>query len=47
MEFVNRVHAQNIVEWGRTHKDVVVLSGDLTSSCEIDVFRDAFPDRFL
>ena len=26
MELVKRVHAQNIVKWGKTHKDVIVLS---------------------
>ncbi len=47
MELLKRVHARSIVEWGRSHGDAVVLSGDLTSSCEVDGFRDAFPDRFL
>ena len=47
MELVRRVHARNIVEWGGSHPNAVVLSGDLTTSCEIDGFRDAYPDRFL
>lgn len=47
MELVRRVHAKSIVDWGRTHDNAVVLSGDLTTSCEIDGFRDAFPERFL
>ena len=47
MELIKRVHANNIVKWGKTHSDVIVLSGDLTTSCEVDGFRDAFPDRFL
>lgn len=47
MELVQRVHAKNIVEWGKTHSNAIVLSGDLTSSCEVDEFRDAFPNRFL
>ena len=47
MELLNRVHAKNILKWGETHEETVVLSGDLTSSCEIDEFREAFPDRFL
>ena len=47
MELIKRVHANNIVKWGKTHSDAIVLSADLTSSCEIDEFRDAFPDRFL
>ena len=47
MELIKLVHANNIVKWGKTHSDAIVLSGDLTSSCEVDGFRDAFPDRFL
>ena len=47
MELVRRAHAKNIVEWGKAHSNAIVLSGDLTSSCEVDEFRDAFPDRFL
>ncbi|MHA1158621.1 MAG: transketolase family protein [Alphaproteobacteria bacterium] len=47
MEVVRRVHADNIVAWGRTRPRAVVLSGDLTTSCEVDGFRDAYPDRFL
>ncbi|MCP4383981.1 MAG: transketolase [Hyphomicrobiales bacterium] len=47
MELLRRVHARNIVEWGKVHPNAVVLSGDLTTSCEIDGFRDAYPDRFL
>lgn len=47
MERLERVHARNIVEWARNRPDVLVLSGDLTTSCEIDGFRDAYPDRFF
>lgn len=47
MELVRRVHARNIVAWGKAHPETVVLSGDLTTSCEVDGFRDSFPDRFL
>mgnify|MGYP001271872424 CR=1 FL=1 len=47
MEKISRVHAQNIETWGSTHPETIVLSGDLTASCEIDGFRDKFPDQFL
>jgi transketolase len=47
MEILTRVHARNLVEWSKDRPEVVVLSGDLTSSCEIDTFRDAYPDRFF
>jgi transketolase len=42
-----RVHASNLVAFARNHPEVVVFSGDLTSSCEIDTFRNAFPARFF
>ncbi len=46
MEMLQRVHAQNLVRWAENRPEVVVFSGDLTSSCEIDLFRDTYPDRF-
>ena len=47
MEILSRVHARNLVEWAKDKPKVVVLSADLTSSTEIDLFRDAYPDRFF
>jgi transketolase len=47
MEILSRVHAKNLVEWAKTRPEALVLSADLTSSTEIDLFRDAYPDRFL
>ncbi|HYG60013.1 MAG TPA: transketolase C-terminal domain-containing protein [Symbiobacteriaceae bacterium] len=47
MELLQRVHAQNIVRWAKDKPDVVVFSADLTSSCEADLFRDTYPDRFF
>lgn len=47
VEIISRVHARSIEAWGAEHAEAVVLSGDLTTSCEIDGFRDRFPDRFL
>lgn len=47
METVSRVHAKGIESWGAAHPETVVLSGDLTTSCEIDGFARQFPDRFL
>ncbi len=47
MEILSRVHAKNLVEWARDKKEVVVLSADLTSSTEIDLFRDTYPERFI
>lgn len=47
MEFVKRPHANNLIRWAENRPEVLVLSADLTSSCEADVFRDTFPDRFF
>ncbi len=47
MEMLTRLHARNLVDWARHRPEVVVLSADLTSSTEVDLFRDTFPDRFI
>ena len=47
MELLARVHANNIVRWAKDKPEVVVFSADLTSSCEADLFRDTYPDRFF
>ena len=44
---MTRVHAKNLVKWAADKPKVLVLSADLTSSTEIDLFRDTYPDRFL
>jgi transketolase len=47
MEIVKRPHAENLVRWAKDRPHVVVLSADLTASCEADAFRDNYPDRFF
>ncbi len=47
MEIVKRPHANNLVKWAKDKPDVVVFSADLTSSCEVDDFRNTYPDRFF
>ena len=47
MEIVTRVHANNLVRWAAPRPEVLVLSADLTSSTEIDLFRDTWPERFF
>ncbi len=47
MEMLSKVHAHNLVSWAADKPRVVVLSADLTSSCEADLFRDTYPDRFF
>ena len=45
MEIVTRVHANNLVRWAAPRPEVLVLSADLTSSTEIDLFRDTYPQH--
>lgn len=47
MEILSKVHAKNLVEWAKDKDDVLLLSADLTSSCEADLFRDTYPEKFL
>ncbi len=47
MEILSKVHARNLVKWAKDRPEVFVLSADLTSSTEVDLFRDAYPERFL
>ena len=47
MEMLARVHEKNFVKWAADKPKVLALSADLTSSVEIRLFRDTYPDRFL
>jgi len=47
METVLRPYARNLVAWAKDKPTVVVLSADLTGSCEVDDFKEAYPDRFF
>ena len=47
METIQRPHHGNLIRWARERPEVLVLSADLTSSCEADGFRDAYPERFF
>lgn len=47
MEILSKVHYHNLVRWAQDRPDVLVLSADLTSSTEIDLFRSTYPERFL
>ena len=46
MEILKKLHASNLVTWAKDKPRVVVLSADLTSSTEVDLFRDTYPERF-
>lgn len=44
---VLKPYGQALVELAGRRAEVVCLSGDLTRQCEIDLFAEAFPDRFI
>ncbi len=47
VEMVNRPYATAFEKFAGGNPDILCLSADLTSSCEIDGFRDRYPDQFL
>ncbi|PCI31917.1 MAG: transketolase [Alphaproteobacteria bacterium] len=47
MEIVSRPHVENFITWSKDKPEVVVLSADLTNSCEVGKWRDTYPDRFF
>jgi len=40
-------YGQSLVELAKERDDIVCLTGDLTRQCEIDLFAEAFPQRFI
>jgi transketolase len=47
VEIVNRPYARAFEAFASARPEVLCLSADLTSSCEVDGFRDRHPDQFL
>lgn len=47
MEMVIRPHAENFVRFAEDKPELLVLSADLTASCEAQPFREAYPERFF
>lgn len=47
MEILTRVHGRKLVEWAKDKPETIVLSADLTSSVEADLFKAAYPNRFF
>ncbi len=47
VEMVTRPYAASFEKFAVTRPDVLCLSADLTSSCEIDGFRDRHPEQFM
>lgn len=47
VEMVSRPYERAFRDYAVAHPEVLCLSADLTSSCEIDKFRDEHPEQFL
>lgn len=47
VEIVNRPYAKAFEAFASARPEILCLSADLTSSCEVDGFRDRHPDQFL
>jgi len=47
MNIVTKPYVNAFINFARHKPEVLCLSADLTSSCEIDQFRDQFPERFF
>ena len=46
-EIVARPHQQNFIDWSADKPEVVVLTADLTNSCEVGKWRDTYPSRYF
>jgi transketolase len=44
---VLKPYGRALVELARTREDILCLSGDLSRQCEVDIFQDAIPQRFI
>ena len=47
VEIVNKPYSYTFKNYASKNKKILCLSGDLTSSCEVDQFRDEFPNQFV
>jgi len=47
MEVVLRPHVANFIRWSADKPEVVVLTADLTNSCEVGQWSQTYPDRFF
>lgn len=43
----SKAYGHGLLALARRRAEVVCLSGDLTRQCEVDLFQDALPDRFI
>jgi transketolase len=46
-EIVIRPHVENFINWSADKPEVLVLTADLTNSCEVGKWRETYPDRYF
>mgnify|MGYP002639720971 CR=1 FL=1 len=46
-EIVNRPHVENFINWSKDKPKVLVVTADLTNSCEVGKWRDIYPERYI
>lgn len=46
-EMVSMPHRRQLVQWARLHPRAIILTADLTSSCEADLLRDELPSQYM
>ncbi|MBR4984835.1 MAG: transketolase [Proteobacteria bacterium] len=44
---IKRPHYHHLIAWMADKPDHIVMTADLTGSCEADGFRDTYPDRYF
>lgn len=47
IETVTRPHREHLLRWMKNHPKAIVMTSDLTSSCEADLVRDNLPSQYL
>ena len=47
MEILSQVHSKALLAYGKENEKTLLLTADLTDSCEAGAFRDAYPERFI
>ena len=47
IEIVKKPYSYSFENFAKQDQNIICLSGDLTSSCEVDGFRDKYPNQFL
>lgn len=47
MKIEINTHEKNMIRFAKEHPEVLVLSADLGTSCEVKQFRATYPDRYL